>query len=373
MSGTASQRGSGPVGVAIIGAGTISDAYLKNLTAFPDIDVVGIADIELERAEAKAEEYGVPVHGDVDTVLANQDVEVVVNLTIPAAHVSVATAALRAGKHVYGEKPLTLDREQGKSLLAEADSLGLRVGSAPDTFLGAGLQTTQRLIAEGAIGEPISAITCFQNPGPERWHPSPEFLFAVGGGPLLDIGPYYVTALVQLLGPVRQVAGVGRKPKAQRVIGSGPKAGQSFEVEVPTYVTALLEFRNGPVSTSVLTFDSPVVRNMIEITGTEATIGVPDPNQFGGPVLIRKHGSEDWEELPVQGTTAGRGLGVLDFAQALRGGRQHRASGALAMHVCDTLFAIADSAESGSFVPVTVEAINPEPLPADWDPQAATL
>jgi predicted dehydrogenase len=365
---------SGPVGVAVVGAGVISDAYLKNLTSFPDVNVVGIADIDVPRAKAAAEKYGVPNSGDVDAVLANPDVELVVNLTIPAAHVAVATAALKAGKHIYGEKPLTLERDAGQSLLKQAAAAGLRVGNAPDTFLGAGLQSSQRLIASGAIGEPLSALTAMQSPGPESWHPSPEFLFQYGAGPLWDIGPYYLTTLVQLFGPVDRVAAAGRKGKAERVIGSGPKAGTKFAVEVPTHTTALIEFEGGQVATTVLSFDSPLSRHgFVEITGAEATLRVPDPNGFDGVMRIRKLGADDWEELPTEGTTVGRGLGVLEMARALRNGVPHRASGEQAFHVVDAMSAIGESGERGEFVTVSSSCASPEPLPVDWDPAAATL
>ncbi len=364
----------GPVGVGVIGAGTISDAYLKNLTAFADINVVGVADIDVPRAEAAAKKYGVPHAGDVDSVLALPEVEVIVNLTIPAAHVSVATAALKAGKHIYGEKPLTLERDAGVSLLAEAAKAGLRVGNAPDTFLGAGLQTTQRLIAEGAIGEPLSALTAMQSPGPESWHPSPEFLFQYGAGPLWDIGPYYFTNLVQVFGPVSRVAAVGRKSREHRVIGSGPKAGTEFKVEVPTHTTALIEFAGGQVSTTVLSFDSPASRHgFVEITGTEATLRASDPNGFDGVIRTRKAGADEWTEHPAIGTKVGRGLGVLEMARAIRNDVPHRASGELALHVVDAMTAVAESSDRAEFVTISTTCQSPEPLPADWDPAAATL
>lgn len=360
---------SSPVGVGVIGCGTISNQYLTNLTEFPDIQVVALADIEVERAKEQAEKYGVPNAGDVDSVLERDDVELIINLTIPAAHVSVATAALRAGKHVYGEKPLTLERAAGQSLLAEAAKVGLRVGNAPDTFLGAGLQTCQRLIADGAIGEPQSAITVFQTPGPESWHPSPEFLFAYGGGPLLDIGPYYLTALVQMLGPIARVGALGRKSREERVIGSGPKAGNTFPVEVPTNVHLVAGFESGQQSMMTLSFDSPRPwGGFIEITGDEATIKVPDPNQFGGPVQIFKKGSKEYDELPVEGTTSTRGIGALEMAQAIRADRPHRASAELSMHVFDVMASVGESIEQQQFVEVQSSCLQPEPLSPSWDP-----
>lgn len=363
----------GPVGVALVGAGVISTEYLRALTSFPDIRVLGIADLDTRRAEEAAREYGVPVAGDVGTVLAVPEVELVVNLTIPAAHTAVARAALEAGKHVYGEKPLALDPGDGAKLLGEAADRGLRVGSAPDTFLGAGIQSAIRAVGAGVIGTPIAAATAMLNPGPESWHHSPEFLFQRGAGPLFDIGPYYLTALVALLGPVGRVAAAARTGRAERVIGSGPKAGKRFPVEVPTHVAALIEFREGASASSTFSFDSAVRRTVVEITGTGGTLWVPDPNTFGGPLRVRGAGDEEWRELPVDGTAAGRGIGVLDMARSLREGRPHRASGAMAQHVLDAMAAIAESAESGEFRRVASGCPAAEPLPDAWDPYAATL
>jgi predicted dehydrogenase len=363
----------GPVGVAIVGAGVISAQYLENLTAFPDVRVLAIADLDVERAAAVAGQYGVPASGDLDRVLAMAEVELVVNLTTPAAHAAVAHAALEAGKHVYGEKPLTLDPAAGEKLLAAAQAAGLRVGNAPDTFLGAGLQSSLRALRSGVIGTPIAVTTVIQNPGPESWHPNPQFLFQVGAGPLYDIGPYYLTALTALLGPATRVAATARQARAQRVIGSGPLAGTVFDVEVPTHVTALIDLASGPSVASTFSFDSPLRRRMIEITGTEGTLSVPDPNTFEGPLLLRGPRDEDWRELPVTGPLAGRGLGVLDMARALRSGEPHRASGQLAQHVLATMAAIADSAESGEFRDVQSSTAVPEALPEGWDPYAGTL
>ncbi|MEV4760988.1 Gfo/Idh/MocA family oxidoreductase [Micromonospora sp. NPDC049559] len=363
----------GPVGVGIVGAGVISKQYLENLATFPDVRVLGIADLDVARASAAAEHYGVPVAGDIEAVLALPEVEIVVNLTTPAAHAAVATAALQAGKHVYGEKPLTLDPDSGQKLLAEATTRGLRVGNAPDTFLGAGIQSAKRALESGVIGTPVAATTAFQSPGPEGWHPSPEFLYQLGAGPLFDLGPYYLTALVALFGPVSRVAGVARQARPERVIGSGPKAGTVFPVEVATHVTALLDFTGGPSVSSTFSFDSTVRRSMIEIIGTEGTLSVPDPNTFGGPLRVRGTDDEDWRDLPVEGTSAGRGLGVLEMARALRRGEPHRASGTMALHVLETMTAIIASAEAGQFQGISSLPVPPLSLPADWNPHAATL
>ncbi|WP_214409764.1 Gfo/Idh/MocA family protein [Sphaerisporangium fuscum] len=363
----------GPVGVAVVGAGAISDAYLRNLTAFPDLQVLGVADLDVGRAREKARAYGVPMAGDVETILAIPQVEIVVNLTIPAAHAAVATAALRAGKHVYGEKPLTLTPEEGERLLAEAASAGLLIGNAPDTFLGAGLQTAKCALASGLIGAPVAATAVMQNPGPESWHPNPEFLYQRGAGPLFDIGPYYLTALVAMLGPLSKVAATARQARTHRVIGSGPKGGTSFAVEVPTHVMALLDFAGGPSASSTFSFDSPAGVRTLEIIGTEGMLSLPDPNTFDGPVRVRGADDEDWRELPLAGTTVGRGLGVLDLARALRADVPHRASGALALHVLEAMTAIAESAETGEFRTLRTKADEPIPLPDTWDPHEPTL
>jgi predicted dehydrogenase len=364
----------GPVGVALVGAGVISAQYLRTLSTFPDIRLLGIADLDVARAREAAAPYEIPVAGPVEEVLAVPEVEVVVNLTVPAVHTRVARQALAAGKHVYGEKPLALDTADGAKLLAEADEAGLRIGSAPDTFLGAGLQSALRAIRAGAIGEPLSATTALTGPGPERWHHSPEFLYLAGAGPLFDMGPYYLTALTVLFGrPVTRVAATARRSRTERVIGDGPRAGTRFPVEVSTDVTALLELSGGIGVSSRFSFDSPVRRVLMEISGTEAELLVPDPNTFDGKLLRREADDEDWTELPVTGPTAGRGLGVLDFARSLRSGTAARASGEMALHVLDTMCAIERSAGEGTFQEVTTGCPAPEPLPADWDPAAATL
>ena len=364
----------GPVGVAVIGAGNISKQYLDNLTVFPDLKIHVIADLFEESAEARAKEYGIPGWGGVDAALNHPDVEIIVNLTVPAAHVEVATAAVNAGKHVWTEKPFSLDRESGLGLLKTADAAGIRLGCAPDTFLGAGLQTVRRIIERGDIGTPLTALTMFQTPGPESWHPNPAFLFAHGAGPLFDMGPYYITALVQTFGSVRKVAAVGSKAKEVRVVGSGPKAGEEFSVEVPTHVSAMLQFQGGASSHSVFSFESPRLRTgFVEITGTEGTLELPDPNYFDGDLKLWRAGAEEAETIPATGPANGRGMGVLDMARSLRAGVAHRAQGALAYHVVDTLVSISESAESGTFVGVDSSAVTSPALPEDWDPTATTL
>ncbi|MFJ3956662.1 Gfo/Idh/MocA family protein [Arthrobacter sp. NPDC090010] len=364
----------GPVGVALIGAGNISTQYLDNLTTFPDLKVVAITDLFPEAAKARAEEYGIGLHGAPELALGHPDVEIIINLTIPAVHAEVAAQAVRAGKHVWSEKPIALDRDSGRALLEQADAAGLRIGCAPDTFLGAGLQSALRAINRGDIGTPLSAQTVMQYAGPDYWHPNPAFLFQQGAGPLFDMGPYYLTALVQAFGSARRVAAMGSKAWETRTVRSGPKQGEEFPVEVPTHVSAQIQFEAGATSHSVFSFQSAHAKaGYVEITGTEGTLLVPDPNNFDGELSVIRPGEDDWTTIPVEGPTQGRGMGVLEMARAIRAGVPHRATGALAYHVLDTMIAIQESVETASFVEIASSAPQPEPLPSGWDPMQATL
>jgi predicted dehydrogenase len=363
----------GPVGIGVIGAGTISDTYLENLTKFADTEVLAIGDIVPEAAHEKADKYKVPAAGDVATVLNEPRVEIVVNLTIPAAHAEVASQAIAAGKHVWNEKPLTLDRFSGQSLLNDAEAAGLLIGCAPDTFLGPGLQTACQLIEQGMIGIPLTGLALLQLPGPESWHPNPAFLYAAGAGPLFDLGPYYLTALVQVFGSVSSVAALGSKARDRRVIGSGPKAGEEFDVAVPSHVSALVQFESGQSAQAIFSFDSALPRTLLEINGTEATMLFPDPNYFDGQIAVRRRDGEDWETVASTTAVAFRGTGVLDMARALRNGRPHRAQGLLAYHILDTMIAVAESVESRAFVDVASAVDKPPLLPDDWDPMKRTV
>jgi predicted dehydrogenase len=362
-----------PVGVGLIGAGTISDTYLTNLTAFPDVSVRMVADLDLDRAATQAALHGVPRSGTVAELLADPGIEIVVNLTVPAVHVEVGLAALDAGKHVWAEKPLALDRAGGRKLLDRARQTGLRVASAPDTVLGSGLQSVRRAIDAGVIGSPQTALALFQSPGPESWHPAPEFLFQAGAGPLFDMGPYYLTTLVHLLGPVARVTASGRRARETRVIGSGPRAGTSFPVTVPTTVAALIEFVPGRSAHLVLSFDSALPRASLEVTGSLGTAVLPDPNTFSGSTLLYRLGREGFSELEAGGHTATRGTGGVELARAIRAGVPERASGELAYHVLDTMLAIEESIAGRRTVTVESTAEIPPPLPVDWDPYSATV
>ncbi|MFJ3030228.1 Gfo/Idh/MocA family protein [Curtobacterium sp. NPDC087080] len=374
----------GRVGIGFIGAGMISEQYLTNLTTFPDVEVVRIGDIDTERAAASAAKWGIPASGTGDEVLTDPDVEIVVNLTLPATHVEVSTSALRAGKHVWSEKPIGVDRESAAGLVALADELGLRLGIAPDTVLGTGWQTAKRAIEAGAIGTPLTAVTSFQWQGPDVFHPNASFLYAKGAGPLFDMGPYYFTALVHLLGPVASVVATGSRSRDTRQLVVGPNAGQDFPVEVPTHLSVLTSFEQGGNAQSLLSFDTPLFRHgVFEVNGTEGTIVLPDPNTFGGghPIRIARPLGTDvsfpfeqaWETLSDEEPTVGRGLGVLDMARAIRGGGAHIATGEVGYHVLDTMVAVEESVERRAFVDVASTVAPIASLPEDFDPLAATL
>ncbi|KQZ85892.1 oxidoreductase [Microbacterium sp. Root166] len=373
-----------PVGVGIIGAGNISDQYLSNLTRFPDVRVLAIADLIEDRAREQAEKYGVPRFGGIDTVLADPEIEIVVNLTIPAVHIEVSEAILAAGKHVWTEKPIGVDRASSLGMLEKADAASLRVGVAPDTVLGPGVQTAKRAIARGDIGRPLFAQTTFQWQGPELFHPNPAFLYAVGGGPLLDMGPYYVSTLIHVFGPVAAVAALGLKGSEKRAVQVGPAAGEEFPVEIPSTVSALFQFEEGGQAQSLYSTDSPLYRHgIVEITGTEGTLVIPDPNTFGGPITITRPLAEmvvppavmqqEIVDVPQEGVLAGRGIGLLDMARSIRAGRPHVATGRFGFHVLDTLLAVEESVEARQFVPVQSTVDEVGSISADFDPFEATL
>jgi predicted dehydrogenase len=360
-----------PVKVGVIGCGNISGIYLKNGTRqdapFDVLDVVACADLDMARAQAKATEYGIPKAVTVADLLADPAIEIVLNLTTPNAHTGIARAALEAGKSVYNEKPLTIQREDGRTLLALAAEKGLLVGGAPDTFMGAGLQTCRKVIDDGVIGKPVSAVAFMVCHGHEGWHPDPEFYYKAGGGPMFDMGPYYLTALVSLIGPVRHVMGATQITFPERTITSQPKAGTRITVDVPTHVTGLLEFEAGAIGTIITSFDVWASElPLLEIHGTEGTLSVSDPNQFGGPVCVRRMGDSAWREVPLTHAHAenSRGLGVADMALALRTGSPQRASGELTYHVLDIMHAIHDSAAQGRRIVLDSGVARPEPLPA---------
>jgi predicted dehydrogenase len=360
------------VNVGVIGCGKISGIYLQSQKVFEILNIAACADLVAERARSKAEEYGIPKACRPEELLADPDIQIVVNLTIPGAHAEVNMAALSAGKHVYVEKPLGINREEGRRVLEAAAAKKLRVGGAPDTFLGAGLQTCRKLIDEGAIGEPVAATAFMLSRGHESWHPDPEFYYKVGGGPMFDMGPYYLTALVHLLGPVRRVTASARITFPERTITSEPKYGQVIKVDVPTHVAGVLDFAGGAVGTIVTSFDvwgGNVPR--IEIYGTAGTLSVPDPNTFGGPVRLRPSGKNaEWQDIPLAFNydKNSRGLGVADMAHAIQSGRPHRASGELTYHVLDIMVALHEASELDRHIYLTSSCRRPEPFPVGMTP-----
>lgn len=346
----------------------IANAYAHKIRTFSHLELVACADVVAERSEVFAAEHDIAKPVTVDALLADTDVQAVVNLTVPQAHVEVSAAAIAAGKSVYSEKPLGLERVEAASLVTGAAEGRVRLGCAPDTFMGAGLQTCRALIDEGAIGAPVAATAFMQQPGPERWHPRPQIFYAKGGGPLFDIGPYYVTALVALLGPVTRVGAMAKASFPERTIASGPDEGTRVPVEVPTHVAGTLELGDDVVATMIMSFDVQGSRlRWIEIHGTEGTLAVPDPNTFGGRVQIWKRGGTEWTEVAVERPHAdqSRGIGLADMTWAMRSGRPHRASGELASHCVDVMQSLVESAEQRTQLEVTSMCERPAPVPAD--------
>jgi predicted dehydrogenase len=352
--------------IGVIGAGQISGAYLGTLRRLSNVAVVAVADLDEARAAVAAAAVPGARALAVAELLAAADVDLVLNLTIPAAHAEVAHAAIAAGKHVYGEKPLAVTAGQARDVLAAAARAGVRLGCAPDTVLGTGVQTARACLDAGQIGTPLAATAFMVTPGHERWHPAPEFYYQPGGGPLLDMGPYYLTALVTLLGPVRRVTGMAATPRPTRTIGSGPRAGAEIGVAVATHVTGVLEHASGALSTLVMSFDVWAGRlPYIEVYGTAGSLSLPDPNGFGGAVQIFSAGAKDWTPAPEAGgyREASRGYGVSDLASALASGAPHRANGEIAYHVLDVMETLLTAASSRLPADVTSSCERPPAVP----------
>jgi predicted dehydrogenase len=351
--------------VGIIGCGNISDIYLQNCKRLSGLNVIACADLVEERARDKAARYGVPKALTPDALAADPDVELAINLTVPRAHFDVARQLVAAGKHVYNEKPLSTVRSDAKKLLDDARAAHLRIGCAPDTFLGAALQTARKRIDAGEIGKPVGATAFMTSHGVEGWHPDPEFFFKPGAGPLLDMGPYYLTAMISLIGPVRRVSASTAASFPERIVVRGPKAGQRIAVETPTHVSASLEFEAGAIATVLFSFDVWAAHlPFIEIYGTEGTMSLPDPNFFGGVVRVLRAGDHAWRDLPLEFAYEqnSRGIGVADVADAVAGRRPHRASGDLAYHVLDVMESILDSGRTGRHVEVESRCERPAPM-----------
>lgn len=359
--------------IGLMGAGVISDQYLRSLSKTKSLEVAMVADLDIERAEQRAQEFGVEAFGSPEELLAREDIELVVNLTIPKVHEEVTTNCLLAGKHVWSEKPLALDTQATLRLAEVSAKTGFLVGCAPDTFLGPGVQTGLRMISEGIVGELMGATTAFEVPGPESWHPNPDFLYAKGGGPIFDMGPYYITALVCGLGSITQVVARSTQAESTRVIGSGPRAGQRFPVEVPTNVYAMYDFAGGQIAQSSFSFDCARPRvGVLEFHGSLGTISIPDPNNFEGTISVWRRDSGSLEPIETQSAEplATRGTGVVEMARAIRHGRQPRASISLASHVVEVMQATEAAALSAVAVSISSSTEKPELLPADFNPLA---
>ena len=350
--------------IGIIGCGNIAPAYGTTLGQLGWVEIAAVADGVPERAAAFAEQFGgVPMA--VDELLAADDIEAVVNLTPAQAHTAVSRRILDAGKAVYSEKPLGTDFAEGLALVEHGAASGLRLGCAPDTFLGAGLQTARQVIDSGLIGEPLAANAFFLGYGPELWHPNPEIFYGPGAGPLFDMGPYYLTALVHLLGPAAGITSRARIGIADRVMHHPSREGEQVRATVATHVASVIDFTAGPIATLVTSFDVKATRlRNIEIYGTEATLALPDPNFFGGPLQIRRLGASEWEEieLPEPNIPQQRGIGLADMLSATSAGRAHRASGDLALHVLELMSGALRSSDEARRVALTTTCDRPAPL-----------
>ena len=351
--------------IGLIGVGNIAPAYIRGCAPFDVINIAACSDLLVHRAQAFAAEHGLEANS-VDDMLARDDIDIVINLTIPAAHAEVSLQIIAAGKHTYSEKPLALNRADGEKIIRAAAEAGVRMGCAPDTFLGGGGQTARKTIDDGVIGAPVAATAFFLSHGPESWHPNAGFYYLNGGGPLFDMGPYYLTALVNLMGPVARVAASARMTFPERIATSEALMGQVLPVEVNTHIAGSFEFESGAIATVITSFDIwghhlPE----IEIHGTEGSLTVPDPNRFDGEVTTVKGGTREWVDIPLSHTTnIGRGAGVADMAYAIQSGRRHRATGDLAFHVLDIMQALEESAAAGQHVEIKSTLELPLAVPA---------
>ncbi|HEX8463136.1 MAG TPA: Gfo/Idh/MocA family oxidoreductase [Abditibacterium sp.] len=355
--------------VGLIGCGNISDAYFATNAKFSFFDITTCADLNLDAAKTKAQKWEIPRACSVDELLADEEISFVINLTIPQAHGPVMLRCLEHGKSVYTEKPFTVTREEAQKIIALAKGKNLRVGSAPDTFLGGGHQTCRKLIDEGAIGEIVGASAFMVGRGHESWHPSPAFYYQLGGGPLFDMGPYYLTDLVQLVGPIESVSGYARRSFETRTITSEPLNGQTIEVEVPTHVSGSFQFQNGAIGSMIMSFDVHS-HNLprLEIYGSEGTLQIPDPNTFGGEVIL-KRGKEEAQSVPLSHpyTENARGIGMADMVLAMQQGRDHRCNERLAYHVLDAMHAFHDSSDQKRQIQLESTCERPAMMPLNLE------
>ena len=354
-----------PARIGMVGCGIISTRYIEVIGELPELDIVACADLIPSAAKAQADKYGLTALS-IDDLYASPDIDIVLNLTPPTAHFPVSKAALEAGKAVYSEKPLAATFAEGKALQELASEKNLRIGCAPDTFLGAGHQSARLYLDEGIVGAPVAANAFMMSRGHEYWHANPAFYYKPGGGPMLDMGVYYLTALVNLLGPVSRVTGSARATWSERTILSQPRKGEVIVVEVPTYVTGILDFEGGAVGTIITTFDTKAsALPRIELYGATGTLNLPDPNTFGGPLQIRTYEDDSWQDLPLRFGHSGnsRGIGPADMAVSAVEGQPHRASGEMALHVLEIMEAIHIASETGRHVELTTRCERPQPLP----------
>jgi predicted dehydrogenase len=360
-----------PMKVGIVGAGNISATYVATLHMFDFIRVKSIYDVYEESAKKLAEQFGLQAV-KLDAMLADPEIGLIINLTTPTSHYAISKKALLAGKHVYSEKPLGVSMAEAEELMAIARAGDLRLGCAPDTFLGGGHQLTRRLFDEGRIGKAVSATAMLLLPGHEHWHPNPAFFYGRGGGPMLDVGPYYVTNLIALLGPVREVFGMAKITRIERKVKTDPRRGETIKVLVPTHLTGVMEFHSGATITIATSFD--VIKhkhNQIEIYGSEGTMVTPDPNNFTGKVEIFEDGGEEWQDIAVNhpytegvpGHLGLRGLGAAEMVDSLRAGRPHRVSSELAFHALEVMTAFERSAQSRKVVAIHSSCGRPDPIP----------
>ncbi len=358
--------------LAIVGVGNISAIYITMLDKLPGVRLVGLADAIEGRAETVAADLdGIRALTVEEAIGTADDVDAIINLTIPAAHAEVSLQAIAGGRHVYTEKPLSTATADGRRVVEAADKAGVRLGCAPDTVLGTGIQTARQVIDSGGIGEPIAGAAFFTARGPDNWHPNPDFFYAPGGGPLFDLGPYYISSLIHLLGPIARVTGFARPSFTRRPVTAGPNAGHVIEVTVDTHVGATLQHASGAISTLITSFDIQQARlPRIEIYGADGTVDVPDPNTFAGDVDVYTATSKAWETVaPSAGIRdAQRGIGVADLGRAVRHGEPHRASGELGFHALEVMESVLEAAHSGDAVEITSTCERPVLMPlADYD------
>ncbi|HEU5485095.1 MAG TPA: Gfo/Idh/MocA family oxidoreductase [Microlunatus sp.] len=360
--------------VGLVGCGNISAQYLASLPRLPNLRLVSVTDPVAAAADRVAADQGVPAR-PLESVLADPDVDVILNLTPPQVHAPLTVRALEAGKHVYLEKPFAVTSAEAETMLTAAAASGRRIGSAPDTVLGTGIQTARRLIDDGEIGRPIAATAFMMSPGHESWHPNPGFYYLRGGGPLLDMGVYYLTALVTLLGPVAEVSAMSSRVRTERLVPDrGPRAGEVLPVEVDTYVAGTLRHDSGVISTLIVSFDTIASRlPRIEVYGSAASLDVPDPNQFANPVGISAARDDPFRPITDLGgyREAGRGYGLADMVRALREGVPHRQSAELGFHVHEMMERIAEASEAGRTVPVVSRCDRPAAVPQGARPELA--